>query len=117
MKSPHPRMVKKLNFNFLIDRKSSMVSTENMKGFDPDQERFDDEAATTMMQSKHTLSKLNSLFLDTKIFNMTKPEYMPELSMPGSLEKIDSLQESPFMTSKKQNTNFSQIRKHHRQLS
>lgn len=33
---------------------------------------------------------MNSLFLDTKVFNMSSAEYIAELSLPGALERLNS---------------------------
>ena len=41
------------------------------------------------MQSKHTQSKLNQLFVDTRVFNLSSNEYLQELSKPGAVEYID----------------------------
>ena len=84
------------------------------KVFDTDGEKFDSEAATTAMLSKHTTSKMNSMFMDTKMFNMSKPQYMKELGLPGSLERIDKLPESPFQKGNKEGTNFSAIKSIHK---
>jgi len=77
------------------------VSQSNVnQTFDNDLEKFDASAATTLMNSKHTQSKLNALFLDTRQFNMSSQEYIPELSKPGALELYDKTslddKESPF---------------------
>jgi len=74
-----------------------------------DSDPFDNEAALNMIRSKHTTSKLNNMFLDTKVFNQSKPEYIEDLSLPGSLERIDSQAESPFIP-KKGNQGFYDIR-------
>ena len=42
-----------------------------------------------MMQSKNTWSKLNPLFMDTRVFNLSSGDYMPELSKPGGLERLE----------------------------
>ena len=71
--------------------------------FDNELEKFDSSAATTLMQSKHTQSKLNSMFLDTSQFNMSSRDYIPALSKPGALEQFDKLDPndatSPFRSS------------------
>lgn len=33
---------------------------------------------------------MNALFLDTRVFNMSSAEYIPELSLPGALERLNS---------------------------
>ena len=58
--------------------------------FDSEEEKFDGLGAGNLMSSKHTQSKINSLFLDTKVFNMSSAEYIPELSLPGALERLNS---------------------------
>ena len=58
--------------------------------FDNDLEKFDMSGAATLMQSKNTMSKQNSLFLDTRQFNMSSKKYIPQLSKPGGLEFFDT---------------------------
>jgi hypothetical protein len=57
--------------------------------FDTEDEKFDPAGASSLMQSKKTWSKLNPLFMDTRVFNMSSAEYMPELSKPGGLERME----------------------------
>jgi hypothetical protein len=58
--------------------------------FETAEEKFDTLGAGNLMSSKHTQSKMNSLFLDTKVFNMSSAEYIGELSLPGALERLNS---------------------------
>ena len=50
------------------------------------------------MQSKNVKSKLNPLFMDTRVFNMSSAMYMPELSKPVGIEALEKDGSSPFKT-------------------
>jgi len=39
--------------------------------------------------------------MDTRVFNMSSAEYIPELSKPGGLEQLESGGGSPFKSSQK----------------
>ena len=43
-----------------------------------------------MMSSKHAQSRVNSLFLDTRVFNTSSKEYISDLNKPGALERLNS---------------------------
>ena len=58
--------------------------------FANEEEKFDTLGAGNLMSSKHTQSKMNALFLDTRVFNMSSAEYIPELSLPGALDRLNS---------------------------
>ena len=104
LRSPHEKMAKKLNVNHFKQRHSSVVGEEDgsQRKFENDEEKFDTLGAGNLMSSKHTRSKTNALFLDTKVFNMSSAQYMPELSLPGALERLNSDDgTSPLSMSKK----------------
>jgi hypothetical protein len=58
-------MAKKLNVDNFRSRNMSVNSTSGL-AFENDLEKFDEFGAVTLMTSKNTQSKLNSLFLDTR---------------------------------------------------
>ena len=41
------------------------------------------------MASKNTMSRKNSLFLNTSVFNTTSLDYIEELNKPGILERLN----------------------------
>ena len=110
------KLVKKMNVNhFEPIRKDEESGSplKNAKKFESEAEKFDRAAASCVIQSKHTRNKQNSLFMDTRVFNQSKNEYLEKLSMPGALEEVDALEESPFDEKKKKyNNNYTEIKSH-----
>lgn len=68
------------------------------------------------MVSKQTQSKMNSLFQDTRMFNMSSVMYNSELSKPGALEELDKDYESHFKSNAtlRQSPDFKTIRSNHK---
>jgi len=64
------------------------------------------------MQSKMTQSKMNSLFQDTRMFNVSSAQYNSNFSKPGALELLDKDYDSVYKKSSTQNLHldFSTIR-------
>ena len=89
MQTPFPALVKKLNINHFATRNGSQTDPRTSQSFSTDAEKFDPTGAANLMQSKHTASKQNSLFQDTRMFNMSSVEYNSMLSQPGALEALD----------------------------
>ena len=92
LNSPNPKIAKQLNVNHFKQRHASVAGQDDgtQRRFENEEEKFDGLGAGNLMSSKHTQSKMNSLFLDTKVFNMSSAQYMPELSLPGALERLNS---------------------------
>lgn len=119
LKSKLGELKSKVNLGNFKKKNHSVVSHQispqmSMQTIDP--KRFDRAGAANMMQSKHTQSKQNSLFLDTRMFDMISVEYNPDLSKPNALESIDKDYES--ITRKNSQINlgdvsFTSIRKEH----
>lgn len=83
---PNPKLAKRLSKNHFEDRKKSTgsyVAADRDNSLD--QDKFDSAGASNLMQSKHTKSKMNSLFLDTKMFDTSSLHYDASLSKPGAL--------------------------------
>ena len=94
LKTPFPALVKKLSKNHFVPRNGSLQDTRVTQTFATEAEKFDLTGAVNIMESKHTQSKQNSLFQDTRMFNMSSMEYNSRLSEPGALEALDKDYES-----------------------
>ena len=87
----HPSLCKKLNQNhFKMRHMSHTENTQSKVQFDNDNEKFDTLGAGNLLSSKPTQSKLNALFMDTRVFNMSSAQYIPDLSLPGALDRLNS---------------------------
>lgn len=58
-------------------------------------EKFDENGAFNLIDSKKTLNKLNPLFVDTKLFDMSNRGYIPNLDRPETLEKYEKEFDNP----------------------
>jgi len=112
LNSPNPKIARKLNVNHFKQRHASMAGQEDgtQRRFENDEDKFDGLGAGNLMSAKHTQSKMNSLFLDTKVFNMSSAQYMPELSLPGALERLNSDDGSSPRNMSKNNLDFLTLR-------
>lgn len=106
--------MKKLDNDHFRARHQSLGGEDQVtqRKFDTEEEKFDGLGAGNLMSSKHTQSRTNALFLDTRVFNMSSAEYMPELSLPGALERLNSDDGTSPLNRMKQDkhTNFQTLR-------
>jgi len=82
-------LAKKLNVDHFRGRHSSVAGSATGRTFETEEEKFDEAGASSLMASKKTWSKLNPLFLDTRVFNVGSNDYAPELSKPTGLEQYE----------------------------
>lgn len=88
----HPSLTKKLDMDHFRHRNASMVMAHTAGSnelFTGEDSFFDGTGATNLMSSKHTQSRMNSLFLDTNLFNTSSTGYVAELNQPGALERLN----------------------------
>ena len=97
IKKPNPKIVKKIDRNHFEKRHKTLDGRAGpTQTFDSEADKFDSTGAANLMMSKGTQSKMNSLFMDTKMINQSSLSYNPNLSKPGALEQLDKNYASVF---------------------
>ena len=89
MKHAFTGLSKKLSVNHFHQKAQSVSGHEVTSNHGDSSELFDSTGAANLMQSKMTQSKMNSLFQDTRMFNVSSAQYNSNFSKPGALELLD----------------------------